>query len=510
MYIVTTNSIRNIIKNIGVAAIIFVAILYAIFTSSHDVYGQDIYDDEVIFSDRKKEEVKLPKGINWEEKTYEEEIDGKHMRFVLEDKIASVYVDGKMIWHSDDSYFVQDMFVADIDEGVKYDGINKNVNADKELVLLLWKEGRYGVHKPFWVGDDEKDFSQHLFTYNIFDDKVKSKWGSSFMGEVAKEMSFKNGILFIKTETNVESAWKWYSFGFEKLNDVKILVAGDNLIHEPIYIDAIKNHNGEFKYLYEKIGKEIAKSDLAVINLETPLVYDPANYSTYPCFGSPVNVAKGIKDIGFDAVTLSNNHRLDKGKKGVEETLKALDENKLIHVGSMDEKPYVLVKRNEIEFALMNYTYGTNGIRPPAGYENCVNYLDNPDKIREDIREAKKNSDVVLMFVHWGNEYQTEPSKSQITWRNLFYEEGVDAVIGTHPHVIQKYEIYEGEDKDTNENNHKMLVYYSLGNYISANQRKDHNSGGIGSFSVKLTSDGIKIYGEKFHRIDTMYSYTKY
>lgn len=492
--------LRTIAKMIVVAAMLFVATI----CTSQICFA---LDEEATYSIIDRDEVKVPDDINWKEKGLTiKNSSGQTIKYVLRNKTLKVYVDNKLIWQTARDYFIQDMFVSDIDgeESIKHDA-RVNRRSDEEIVVLLWKEGRYGIHRPFWVHDDEKEYSQHLFVYNIEKDKVISRWGSSYMGEEAKEMIFKNGLLFLTYRGNKESAWNWTGFGFEKNDTVDFFIAGDNLIHEPIYVDALKNHNGKFEHIYTKIKKYTEKADFSLINLETPLVNDPSRYSTYPCFGSPVSVAEAIKKSGFDCVTLSNNHRLDKGKTGVEETIEALDRAELLHVGSMDEKPYLLVKRNNIVFALMNYTYGTNGIKPPKGYEKAVNFLTNEEQIRNDISEAKANSDFVIVFPHWGTEYATAPDAYQKKWRDIFYEEGVDVVCGTHPHVIQPYELYKTED-----GNREMLIYYSLGNYISANGRSDHNSGGLAFFSVEATSDGPKISKYNFLKIETMFRARNY
>ena len=496
----------NRIKLVLVAAILIVAT----FCVNKSCYA---LDDEAMFTRVDRDEVVLPDDLSWEEKGITiTDKDGREIKYILRDKMVRVYIDDKLVWHSNSRYFVQDMFVADIDPDTKNRDARIVNKSDEELVLLLWKEGRYGNHRPFWVLEDEKEYSQHLFTYNIEGNSLRSKWGSSYMGDMATSMKYENGILFLSHEDEIskgnskkESAWKWISFGFEKIEPVKILVAGDNLMHNPIYEDALNNHNGDFEYLYKKIEKNIQNADLSIINLETPLVYDPAKYSTYPCFGSPVGVAKGIKDAGFDVVTLSTNHRFDKGVTGIKDTIAAVEENELLHVGSMDEKPYLLIKRNNIVFSLLNYTYGTNGIRPPKGYEKGVNYLEDEERIRKDIREAKENSDFVIVFPHWGTEYRTTIDSYQEKWRKIFYEEGVDAVVGTHPHVYQEYELYTDGNSEK-----EMLIYYSLGNYISANARPEHNSGGIGTFEVSLTMDGPKVTSYEFEPIDTMYKSSKY
>lgn len=486
-------------------AILFVAAIYVAATFSAE---------NICFASSQKSETKnsanknvvVPLDVKWQNKTIvNKDEHGREIKYVLNNKQVEVFINGKSVWVSDEKFIVQDMLIGDVDGEKKATGDASVRNLSKdELILLLWKEGRYGPHKPFWVKQDEKQYSQHIFLYNIKQKTLAPKWGSSYMGEVANEMKFINNTLFLTHKDQSETAWKWISFGFEKVEPVKFFVAGDNLIHDFIYKDALNNHGGDFEYLYKKVEKYTKEADFSVINLETPLVKDPKLFSTYPCFGSPVAVAKGIKDAGFDAVTLSNNHRLDKGITGIVETIETLDENNLLHVGSMDEKPYLLVKRNDIVFALLNYTYGTNGIKPPKEYENSVYFLEE-DVVRENIREARENADIVIVFPHWGAEYTYEPNYYELKWRDIFYEEGVDVVVGTHPHVIQKYELYKTEDSQ-----HKMLVFYSLGNYISGNQRSDHNSGGLAFFNIETTSRGPQIADFDFVEIDTIYSPRKY
>lgn len=459
------------------------------------------FDEEAVYSVVDRDDVKVPDDIIWKNRRFStKNSKGEFVKYILKDKILKIYVDNKLIWQTDRSYFVQDIFVSNIDDDVIKQDARIDGRSKEEIVVLLWKEGRYGHYRPFWVREDETDYSQHVFVYNIENNKVISRWGSSYMGNEAEKMCFNDGLMFLTHSGEKETAWEWTGFGFEKVESVDFFVVGDNLLHEPIYVDALKNHDGKFDHIYRKVEKYTKKADFSVINLETPLVNDPGKYSTYPCFGSPVSVAEAIKKAGFDCVTLSNNHRLDKGKTGVDETLEAIQKYDLLHVGSMDEKPYLLVKRHGIVFALMNYTYGTNGIKPPKEYEKAVNYLTDEEQIRKDIRTAKENSDFVIVFPHWGTEYATAPDTYQKKWRDVFYDEGVDVVCGTHPHVIQPYELYkkEGRDKD-------MLIYYSLGNYISANGRKDHNSGGFAFFSVEPTSKGPILSKYNFVKSETMF-----
>lgn len=136
---------------------------------------------------------------------------------------------------------------------------------------------------------------------------------------------------------------------------------------------------------------------------------------------------------------------------------------------------------------MLNYTYGTNGIRIPAQNPNAVHLLEDKNRIRADIAKAKAESDFVIFFAHWGTEYAEKPDDFQKEWTQILLECGVDAVIGTHPHVMQPYEMVRDDS------GHEMLVYYSIGNYISAQSEKSCVKGGMAEFRVSLTSDGYRI-----------------
>lgn len=466
-----------------IAAIFFAALFYC----SYDCFA---LDSEAVYSIVDVDNITPPKDIVWHSRVYNAtDNSGNKIKYVLSNKRVKVYINNELTLVSDSNVLVQDLAIADTNE----------------IIMLLWKQGKYGVNKPFIVGDIPCKYSQHIFMYNICNKTFIPSWGCYHMKNEAIKLEYMNDRLFVTHVNGDEAAYIWNGKRFEKSKPISLMAAGDNLIHDFIYEDALKNHNGDFEYIYKKVEKYTRQADISIINLETPLVKNPSMYSTYPSFGSPIMVAEGIKKAEFDAVTLSNNHRLDKGVIGITETLETLDSNKLLHTGSMDDKPYLIIEKAGIKFAFMSYTYGTNGIKPPKGYENAVNFLDDEEKVRNDIKEAKKEADFIIVCPHWGAEYTYEPNYYEIKWRDIFYDEGVDVVLGTHPHVIQKYEMYKAENSD-----HEMLVYYSLGNYISGNQRPDHNSGGLALFSVDITSHGPGISTYSFVPIDTIYKMSKY
>ena len=194
----------------------------------------------------------------------------------------------------------------------------------------------------------------------------------------------------------------------------------------------------------------------------------------------------------FDVVTCATNHALDRGAEGVSFTKTFFDNNKVICLGIQSEEeeeyqPYQIIIRNGVRFALLNYTYGTNGLPIPDKNPYMVHLLDDKEKIRGDIAEAKNAADLVIVFAHWGTEYVEEPDDFQKQWAQVFLDSGVDILIGTHPHVIQPYEVL------TDDNGHSMLVYYSLGNFISAQPEKSCVKGGMAMFKVSLTSAGYRV-----------------
>lgn len=478
----------------------------------------------------------LPEWVVWESGTVYDPT-GQY-EIMLRHRVVEVKYDNGVIWSSPQGVKVQKVLSTDIDG----DGRN-------ELLLLCWKIGRYGRSRPFWVEKDEKKWSQHLFVYALDEGEVRPKWMSSYIGQDVSEMAVKEqgqgqtaqiaqdvsetavkeqGQATQTAQGNAEPAkkeqdqraehilqvprsrllltapdgrvnsWIWDSWGFTReTTDVSFVVFGDNLIHEPIYQYGLHNDGG-FGFLYENMKKIIDESDIAVINQETPFTDDPAMYGDYPRFGTPVQVGEAMADAGFDVVTCATNHALDRGTGGVDFTKNFFESQGIVCLGiqSSNEKeyvPYDITVRNGIRFAMLNYTYGTNGIRIPEDSPDMVHLLDDEERIRNAIESAKAESDFVIFFAHWGTEYEEEPDDFQMRWANILLESGVDVVVGTHSHALQPYEVLRDED------GHEMLVYYSVGNYISAQPEQSCVKGGAAEFTVSLTADGYKVteYGLK-------------
>ncbi|MDO4302608.1 MAG: CapA family protein, partial [Bacillota bacterium] len=316
---------------------------------------------------------------------------------------------------------------------------------------------------------------------------------SSYIGQdvvslsVKEESSSPCHLLLTDREEQI-SSWVWDSWGFAKEDtDVSFTVFGDNLIHEPLYRYGLQNDE-EFGFLFENMEEMISASDIAVINQETPLVDRSSLYGDYPRFGTPLNVGRAIANAGFDVVTCATNHILDRGAEGIQITRDFFDSQGILCLGiqTADEKeyhPYEILRKNGIRFALLNYTYGTNGIKVPEENPNMVHLLEDKTQIRNDIAKARSETDFVIVLVHWGTENSETVDDFQKKWAQIFLESKADVVIGTHPHMLQPYEVMESHD------GHKMLIYYSIGNYISAQTEKECVKGGMASFTVSLTAE---------------------
>jgi poly-gamma-glutamate capsule biosynthesis protein CapA/YwtB (metallophosphatase superfamily) len=275
----------------------------------------------------------------------------------------------------------------------------------------------------------------------------------------------------------------------EKLS---LLFIGDIMGHDEQIWSAENRETHAFEYddVFRYIKPVISDADIAIANFEVTLGGPP--YMGYPQFSSPPALAAACKNAGIDYMVTANNHAADRGKKGIAGTINRLDSLGIPHTGTFlnsstrDSLYPLIIKRNGISIALLNYTFGTNGINVPEPV--IVNILDK-NIITGDIKKAKaKNPDITILFLHWGTEYDTVPSKIQSDFAEYFFSLGVDLVIGSHPHVIQKMVWLKNFNGGKDE-----IVVYSLGNFIS-NQRKPKTDGGaIVRIEFTKTGNELKI-----------------
>lgn len=254
-----------------------------------------------------------------------------------------------------------------------------------------------------------------------------------------------------------------------KTSKLSLVMVGDALLHSSLYNDGYQNGVYDFKKQLEYIKPTIQNYDLAFYNQESILGGTSLGLSDYPTFNSPQEFGDAMIDAGFNMVSLANNHTLDKGEKAVISSCEYWKSKDVLTAGSYssnEEANEIRIKeKNGIKYTLLAYTYGTNGISVPSGKEYLVN-LYSDEKVKEDIEKVRDKVDLLIVSMHWGTEYQAEPTEEQKRQANYLSSLGVDIIIGTHPHVIQPI-TYIGD----------TLVIYSLGNFISAQStNNDYNT----------------------------------
>jgi poly-gamma-glutamate capsule biosynthesis protein CapA/YwtB (metallophosphatase superfamily) len=274
------------------------------------------------------------------------------------------------------------------------------------------------------------------------------------------------------------------TFQFSKASErdtfrLKMVFAGDIMGHDPqiqgAYNPATDSYNYDTCFYFLK--DILYKADLNLANLEVTLAGKP--YTGYPAFSSPDELADAVKNAGFNTLVTANNHSVDRSKTGLERTIHVLEDRGIIRTGtfindSLRSLEYpLIIEKNNIRLAILNYTYGTNGIA--VRFPNIVNMIDTV-LIKKDLEKASiAEPDFVIAAMHWGNEYERFESKEQQRLAEFLMRHGADAVIGSHPHVVQPIREFYPNQLDSSS---MKLVVYSLGNLIS-NQRKTHTDGGI-------------------------------
>ena len=258
-------------------------------------------------------------------------------------------------------------------------------------------------------------------------------------------------------------------------DSVTLLMVGDILLHTPVE-EAAKNSNGDynFDFIFEHTRDEISAADIAMVNQEVIIGGEELGVSGYPAFNAPYAIGDALVNAGFDVICHATNHALDKGKQGILNTTDYWEENhpEITVVGineTEDEYENIdIIEKNGIRIAILNYTFGTNGISAPSDMPHIVDTLDE-SKVVADLKYAEDNADFTVVCPHWGTEYNLGIDKSQRKWTDVFRENGADLVLGTHPHVIEPIEFITDDENGitNNHGNGDMLVYYSLGNFVN-------------------------------------------
>jgi poly-gamma-glutamate capsule biosynthesis protein CapA/YwtB (metallophosphatase superfamily) len=276
--------------------------------------------------------------------------------------------------------------------------------------------------------------------------------------------------------------------------ELSFLFAGDVMSHGPQIAAARNELTDSYDYDagFQFVKPIIEQHDIAIANLEVTHAGKP--YSGYPQFSAPDELSPALINAGFDVLLTCNNHSCDGGAKGVIRTLDVLDKLGIKHTGTFRNKAErdlnypLMLNQNGMKVAILNYTYGTNGI--VVATPLIINYIDSA-VIKKDFKRAKElNADYIICTMHWGTEYESLPSAYQKKWEKYCYELGVDMVIGSHPHVIQPMQkkVVNGKEK---------LTVWSMGNYVS-NQKDRYKNGGL-MVGTTLKKENGKVSIEEIH-----------
>lgn len=266
------------------------------------------------------------------------------------------------------------------------------------------------------------------------------------------------------------------TFSLVELEEVLVLrltAAGDVIMHSPIVKSAYQptSDSYDFRPCFVEIKDYLSAADLAVAVLETPLATtDDRDFSGYPRFIAPPEIADALKWAGIDLVFTAHNHSLDQGIVGLRSTLDYLDHIDLPHTGSRShpgQREYLVIERQGFRLAFLSYTTSTNGIPLPKEADYALNILDET-RLKQTIAKIKAlEVDAIILALHTGNEYERMPSKLQQQTARMLVEAGVDIVLGSHVHVIQPYEL---QTLPVTEGEKRCFVAYSLGNFLSNQQ----------------------------------------
>ena len=282
----------------------------------------------------------------------------------------------------------------------------------------------------------------------------------------------------------------------DKPSDISFTLSaiGDIMCHNTQYIDAYNADTDtyDFSYVFENISLYTKTADICIGNLETTFAGEDVGYSSYPTFNTPDELAYELKDIGVDVLSTAGNHALDKGFDGLSRTIDVLNDADISYLGtykSKEEQDKTLIKYVKgLKIAFVNYTYGTNGIPVPSDKQFCVNLIDE-NLMKEQIDRAKQEEpDIIIACMHWGTEYKTTQNSTQEDLADFLFKNGVDIILGTHPHVLEPMEkrtvtLDDGTTKDG-------FVIYSLGNFIADQNAEYTRDSIILNLDITKHSDG--------------------
>ncbi|NLX90283.1 MAG: CapA family protein [Firmicutes bacterium] len=286
-----------------------------------------------------------------------------------------------------------------------------------------------------------------------------------------------------------------------------VAAVGDIMVHRTQYVRAYNPQTGhyDFRPSFEAIASYLQEADLVVGNLETTFGGEMRGFSAYPRFNSPDGIALALQEAGFDLLCTANNHCLDTGEKGLYRTIEVIEETGMKHFGTARNREErdspLIVEVNGIKLFFLAYTYGTNGLPIPKGKEYIVNLLVEEQMIADLAGARRQGADLVILYLHWGEEYCSEPSEGQKRLARVAAQAGADIILGSHPHIIQPMEYITVPGEQGVEK--RVFVAYSMGNFLSNQHRVE------GSISTDEVEFGKILYLHLEKNVNTGEAYLR-
>ena len=471
----------------------------------------------------------LPSWVGWPDSDQVVDLDGDGApeHIALRAGRLSIQAGDGSGFSADPGWRVTDAFVSDID----HDSV-------PELILLAWKRGSYGDHRPFWVERNDVEFAQHVFIFKFANGQLQPQWMSSALPFRATGARMDDeGHLYLRLPDGIETAWEWLTWGLVEAEvpsvgsgetevpeptegyvadvhivqsdkapgeDITLIAVGDNLAHESIYQPAYVPGTALFDFdpIYDDVRETISVYDIAVVNQETIFVHDPALRGDYPLFGTPDSMGDALIGSGFNVVLAATNHVNDRGQTGIADTLAFWANHPDVALLGLHATPddaaaidYLDVAGTRI--AVFNATFGMNGRALPEGLEYQVDVIGDAQWLERRVAYAEGQADLTICFLHMGEEYESEPTAEQRALAGRLVEAGADVVIGTHPHVLQPVEEITGANGNTG------IVYFSLGNFVAHQDDPGTKVGGAASLVIRPAANGEPAHVVSYDLLET-------
>ncbi len=282
--------------------------------------------------------------------------------------------------------------------------------------------------------------------------------------------------------------------GEQQSQSITLMMVGDMLIHTSVWTSGQRSDGTyNFDHFFTHMADEFSGADISIVNQETILGGTEHGLEDFPYFNSPQELGDAEVAAGVDVALSATNHALDHGFEGIQWDLAYWREKhpEILVPGIADSQELAdtiqIIERSGIKVALLNYTQHTNSIPLPDGATYCVKKLHLSDLAGDVQRAREAGADFVIAFPHWGTEYVYTPDEDQIAYAHKFVDAGVDAIIGTHPHVIENVEVWDGADGK------RVPIFWSLGNYVSGQIEKPRMLGGMAKLTLQKTGSTCKV-----------------